>query len=191
MALPVATILIGGTIALGWLWLGKLFNLLFSGLKSYLQGLISFGEKKLRKTTAMERVPFRLGFSSQEITVAVIGALLLGGAFAYVKGALFALESLTLLIVIAGFTAVVREVAHRYTVYRYKAKAEYKFWDAGAVALVITALIGQPFATPTRTIIDEADKLESKARGFIYLAGPQASALLALAIYLGVMFFLL
>lgn len=181
LAVPIAAIFISGSIALGWLWLGKLFDLLIGGLKSYLQGLVSFGEKKVRDTKATERVPFLLGFSSQEIAVAVIGALLLGGAFAYVKGALFALESLTLLIVVAGFTAVVHEIAHRYMAYRYKAKAEYKFWDAGVVALVITSLIGQPFATPARTIVDEADKLESKARGYIYLSGPLASVLLALA----------
>ncbi len=180
----VASVVIGSVVVLGWPWLSKIFDMLFSGIKSYLQGLFSTWEKKRRKPEVKKHEPLFFGFSLQEILVAVIGALLLGGAFSYVRGTLFSLEPLVIMIIVAGMTSVIHELTHRYVAYHYKARTEFKFWDVGTLTLIITSLIGQPFASPARTIIDNPGSLNKNVRGFIFLSGPIVSILLSIAFLL-------
>ena len=171
----------------GSLW-AKLWDFLSRGLINYFQGWFSFLEKNFRKITAVEHIPLVMGISSQEIAVGVISAVILGAAFAYRKKLLFSAESIFLFVVVAGFTVVAHELAHRYTALRYKATMEYKFWGVGmAIMLITTILTNTPFAQPARTILNARD-LDSRKSGIISYAGPVMSLLLAL-IFLGMVLY--
>lgn len=79
---------------------------------------------------------------------------------------------------------MVCEMVRRYIASHYKAETEYKFWDVGALTLVITSLLHQPFSRPGRTIINNPDGLGARKQGIIAIAPCITSLLLSIVFLL-------
>ena len=169
-----------GLVAISRLILDALNNLagvVSEGIKIYTEKYFSVLESRRRKVTAAARVPFILGFSSIEITVAVISIALIGAGFAY-AGNIFSFNGILYFSLVSGMTLVVYEVVQRYFAFKYHVESEYKFWGLGALTLIFTSLVGQPFALPARTIINNEEGQKARILGIISIAGPVACLLL-------------
>ena len=163
-----------------WPWLAKLLQFIYDAIKSYVQKQFSTREARYRGVYAKARHPLLFGISLTELFVGIACALLIGITFAYAKNYLFSPDKLSVILVAAGITIVVCEMVRRLVAYYYRADTEYKFWDIGAIILVITSLLHQPFSRPARTIINEPGRLGAKKQGIIAVAPCMASLILSI-----------
>lgn len=178
-----------GTVTGSSSLLYKIWEFLFKGIINYIQNWYNKIERKIRKVSTVERVPFILGLSSQEIVVGIVSAVLVGMIFAYKDGLLFVLGAIVSYVLISGLTGVIHEIAHRYYAYRYKAVAEYKFWSIGTVTMLFTVLaFSVPFGQPARTLVDYNGEMGKHKTGVIALAGPAVSLSLAIVFLLLLMY---
>jgi hypothetical protein len=108
-------------------------------------------------------VPFLAGFSRMELIVIVATSALLGIAYLLSKKMdLLAAGSLVLYMVAAGFVTLLHDLTHRYVAWRYKAVTEYRFWGFGTLIMLATSLLfGIVYGVPTRTLINDANKLRA------------------------------
>lgn len=180
IAITLAPMLIGIILSMLWLWLGKLLAFFIDGLKSYLQKQFSSREARYRRVTANARKPFLFGISFVEMFVGLDCAILLGIAFAYARGSLFMADKLAMIVIAALLTIVVSELARRFIAARYKAVTEYQFWGIGAITLIITAVLHQPFSRPARTIINKPEEIGTEKMGKIAMAPCVVSLLLSI-----------
>jgi hypothetical protein len=176
----IFALVIGVLLAWFWPWLAKLLQFLYDAIKSYLQKQFSTKEAKYRGVTAKPKKSLLFGVSLVELFVGFACILLIGITFAYAKDYLLSVDKLLVIIVAAGITIVISEMVRRFTAHHYKAETEYKFWDAGAIILVITSLLHQPFSRPARTIINKPDELGARKQGIIAMAPCVASLLLSI-----------
>jgi hypothetical protein len=179
----ILALVIGIFLALFWPWLAKLLQFLYDAVKSYLQKQFSTKEAKYRGVTAKPKKPLLFGVSLAELFVGFACILLIGITFAYAKDLLSA-DKLLVIIVAAGITIVVSEMVRRFAARHYKAETEYKFWDAGAIILIITSILHQPFSRPARTIINKPGELGARKQGIIAMAPCVASLLLSIVFLL-------
>lgn len=177
---------VAGVAALGTLlglismFLDKLLGFLFDGVKSYFQRRFSVWESRVRKVVAEVRKPLVLGVSFTELVIGFNCAIIIGLVFAYKEDILSIPSAVVYMIIAAGLTAVVHEIAHKVLALKYKTETEYKFWGVGTLTLIATTLLNQPFSQPARTIINKADSMNSKDIGIVSLSGPAVSLLLSI-----------
>ncbi len=150
----------------------------FTGYGKYHIKLWLFGkESKYRKVEAREGMPFLFGMTQRELIVITVTAILLGISFMLAKKIDLLQPGLWITyILVAGFAIILHDLTHRYVSHRYKVIAEYKFWGLGAIIMFVTALIfGTVYSFPSRTKVNDPEKLSHKQRAILYGAGPLMS----------------
>jgi hypothetical protein len=186
-----APIVVGGILGFAWpllgsllVWPQKMIGLVYDGIKSYLQKLFSVKEEQYRKVKPKPRKKWLFGISITEFFVGIACALLIGITFSYARESLSSLSGLLVVTVAAALTIVVSELVRRYFAARYSVETEYQFWDAGAVILVVTAILRQPFSRPARTIVNRQGSPGAKKLGIIAMAPCVASLALSIVFLL-------
>jgi len=170
----------------------KLFSLkLFGFVRDYvgehtLQGLDEYEAKK-RKIVVRTGKKTILGLTHSEITVAIIGSLLIGFATVIALRSPISITEILIYVLAGGIAVTLHEFGHRYAARRKNVATEVKFWGLGAVTMFITGwFTGNVFAQPQRTLIDEK-MVEEKANDGekipvdvqISLAGPLVNLIIA------------
>jgi len=150
----------------------------FTGYGKYHIKLWLFGkESKYRKVEAKEGIPFLFGMTQRELVVVTGTAVLLGVSFMLAKRIDLLQPGLWITyILVAGLAIILHDLTHRYVSHRFNVVAEYKFWGLGAIIMFVTALIfGTVYSFPSRTTVNDPDKLSQKQRALLYGAGPLMS----------------
>lgn len=160
---PVAAIAIGVMISIvGIFWahiaefLLKLLGPLREIVMGYTEELFFHIDARTRKVKAVTRTPLILGISLGEIITIFLSTALLGLAFSYAE--MHTLNIMVFLFVglVAGVTLIIIQIASRLYAHSYKMVSEYKFWDIGALTLILTTLfVSIPFARPAMVVLEE------------------------------------
>lgn len=139
----------------------KLFALkLFGFVRDFVgeHTLQSLDEYETKKRNIVVRTGKKtvFGLTYAEITVAVVGSILIGVATVIALRDPFSVTEILIYIVAGGIAVTLHEFGHRYAAHRKNVATEVKFWELGAVTMFLTGwFTGSVFAQPQRTIIDE------------------------------------
>lgn len=161
--------------------LSKLFNFLKSGAEEYTEQVIE--EKSSKKIKIVKKPGGLFGFTAKELGLGVFAAIIFGIAYAWADLQSQFISSLWIYIVAAGAVVIVHELAHNIVAYKYKLDAQFRLWSLGIVLVALSAyLFGNVFAVPGRAVLSEGKETGKRQRGLIYLAGPIANILFAIAL---------
>lgn len=177
---PVAAVAVGAGAVAAVPLIDRLLAFLFGGAKSYAQKNFGALEARVRRLQARARKPLFLGISAAEFGIALATALLLGLAFIYSGKLSLSLYNVGFFFIVAGLAAVLHELAHLYVAKRYGARAEFRLWGVGIVAMFMTALLaGTVFGQPARLLVTGGETLNKRDRAIVWLAGPGVSLAVA------------
>ncbi len=170
----IASVVVGTSLGLLGLLVAKLNSTLQGLLKSVSVRYASLFEARYRQAVAGEKRVLLFGISAADLAVAVASVVIIGGAF-WISGRKLDVPLLVFFMVASGVFTVVHELAHMIAAYHFRAQTELKFWGLGTAIMLVTSLLGNAFAQPSRTVINDMGGLEPRKTGLIVLAGPMAS----------------
>jgi parallel beta-helix repeat protein len=119
------------------------------------------------------------------ITVSIIGAFILGGAFTLISSIDKTIEIFLILSLIGGIVGVVPRAVQYFAAGKYRMKTEYRMWWGGIIIIFITTLIGnlfgvaRVFGQPVKTKIEQEESYERREIALVMLSGPLVSVLLS------------
>ncbi len=120
---------------------------------------------RMRKVRAVSKTPIAAGISSGELVNGLVSAVLLGVAFSYADEHSLNLETIAFFAIISAITIIICQMASRFFAYRFKMESEYKFWDVGAISLILTSfLLSMPFAIPAKVLVNEEGEGEGEEK---------------------------
>jgi Zn-dependent protease len=159
----VAAVIIGtliSAISIFWVQIWEFLLRLLGPLREialgYTEEVLFHVHVRTRKVQAVTRKPIILGISMGEILTILFSMVLLGLAFSYAEEHRLNLSIFLFVGLVAGVTIIAIQIASRIFANHYKMIAEFKFWDIGALALIITTLfVSIPFARPAMVVVKE------------------------------------
>jgi len=141
-------------------------------------------EEKISAALNNSKISFIL---KNNISVSILGACVLGGAFTYTYLSSFGLkiEVFAALTFIGGIVLIIPKAVQYLVANKGGMSAEYRLWWGGMLVIFLTtSLLNTVFGLPVRTAIKREDEYEKKNLALTLLIGPLVSLIFSVSFLL-------